>query len=104
MKLLYSMGRPEQTLGADIPLDRGSELMMRTIESREGLTARLLSNQAAESKEGQINADPLIQGLIDRLPKPDGPWPLEERAKWLRTAVSIFDLVYNRAHRPAWGH
>jgi hypothetical protein len=31
---------------------------------------------------------------VDRLPKPNGIWPLDERAKWLRTAASVFDLVY----------
>jgi hypothetical protein len=36
----------------------------------------------------------LIQGLVERLPKANGVWPLDDRAKWLRTAVSIFDLVY----------
>lgn len=68
--------------------------MMRRMESRESLTAKLLSKQAGDHEHETGNADPLIQGLIDRLPKPDGLWPLEERAKWLRTAASIFDLVY----------
>ena len=31
---------------------------------------------------------------MERLPKANGVWPLDDRAKWLRTAVSIFDLVY----------
>ena len=39
-------------------------------------------------------SDPLIRGLVARLPKADTVWPLEERAKWLRTAASIFALVY----------
>ena len=39
-------------------------------------------------------ADLLIQGLMDRLPKRNETWTLDERAKWLRTAASIFGLVY----------
>ena len=38
--------------------------------------------------------DPLIQGLVDRLPKPDSVWFLEDRVKWLRTAANIFVLIY----------
>jgi hypothetical protein len=28
------------------------------------------------------------------LPNPDGVWPLDDRAKWLRLAAGIFDLGY----------
>jgi hypothetical protein len=28
------------------------------------------------------------------LPQPDAIWSLDDRVKWLRTAVGIFDLVY----------
>jgi hypothetical protein len=38
--------------------------------------------------------DPLIQGLVDRLPKPDSVWSLDDRGKWLRAAAVIFTLVY----------
>jgi hypothetical protein len=38
--------------------------------------------------------DPLIQALVKKLPKPDSPWSLEDRAKWLRAAAIIFNLVY----------
>ena len=31
---------------------------------------------------------------MERLPKANNAWSLDDRAKWLRTAVSIFDLVY----------
>ena len=31
---------------------------------------------------------------MDLLPKPDGVWPLDDRAKWLRLAAGIFDLGY----------
>ena len=38
--------------------------------------------------------DPLIQGLVNRLPEPDSVWSLNDRIKWLRTAANIFGLIY----------
>jgi hypothetical protein len=38
--------------------------------------------------------DPLIQGLVDRLPKPDSVWSLNDRGKWLKAAAVIFTLIY----------
>ena len=48
---------------------------------------------AAEVEVSEL-IDPLIQALFDRLPKRNGEWTLDDRAKWLRTAASIFCLVY----------
>lgn len=39
--------------------------------------------------------DPLIQALVDKLPKPNTVWSLDDRARWLRAAVIIFNLVYS---------
>ena len=56
---------------------------------------KLLGSQAAEVEETDRGAtDLLIQGLVDRLPRPNVTWSIEERAKWLRTAASVFGLVY----------
>ena len=38
--------------------------------------------------------DPLLRGLVDRLPPADSDWSLENRVKWLQTAANIFDLIY----------
>ena len=38
--------------------------------------------------------DPLIQALVKKLPRPNTIWSLEDRAKWLRAAAIIFNLVY----------
>ncbi len=38
---------------------------------------------------------PFIQGLLDKLPKPETEWPVEARKKWLQTAANIFDLMYS---------
>ncbi len=63
-------------------------------QKRDSLTAKLLIAQKDDAAEAEASTDLLIQGLMERLPKPNGVWPLDDRAKWLKTAVSIFDLVY----------
>lgn len=70
--------------------------MLQTTEYHENTTKSLLDAPATNVGEGKWT-DPLVQGLVDRLPKPDSLWPLNERAKWLRTAAGIFDLIY-KAH------
>jgi hypothetical protein len=94
-------------LGPNLRRDPGrlerSRLDLHRVEADETLTPlNLLSSRSAERKERVEEmpepeegvSDPLIMGLVARLPKPDTVWPLEERAKWLRTAASIFALVY----------
>lgn len=83
-----------------------SRLDLHRVEADETLTPlNLLGSRSAECKEPEEEAavpepaeemasDPLIRGLVERLPKPDVVWPLEDRAKWLRTAAAIFALVY----------
>lgn len=68
--------------------------MPRT-ETGESLTSKLLVAQQSDLEQADSETrDLLIQGLIDRLPKPNGIWSLDDRARWLRTAASVFDLVY----------
>lgn len=38
--------------------------------------------------------DPLIQGLLNRLPEPGTVWAIEGRAAWLRAAATNFTLMY----------
>jgi len=61
----------------------------------EGLEPRMLLDEKSSvtDDEGGIS-DLLIRGLVNRLPSPDSTWSLDSRAKWLRTAASIFGLVY----------
>jgi hypothetical protein len=85
----------KQTPEENVPPNVRSELIMPRTEVGETASKGLLGAQAnnpAEDKWGI--SDPLIQGLVARLPKPDSLWPLDERAKWLRTAAGIFDLIY----------
>lgn len=37
---------------------------------------------------------PFVEGLLKELPDPETEWKLERRAKWLRTAANIFDMIY----------
>jgi len=45
--------------------------------------------------------DPLIQALVNKLPKPNSIWSTDERAQWLRAAAIIFNLVYKTAEAEA---
>jgi hypothetical protein len=77
------------------PLHDKSRLLMHGLQStespsRDPLTAR--ESDAADDACGAV--DLLIQGLVNRLPRPDSTWSLDDRAKWLRTAAGIFGLVY----------
>lgn len=44
--------------------------------------------------DGEGPDDPLIVGLVNRLPKPGNEWECDDRVAWLRLATSIFDVVY----------
>jgi hypothetical protein len=74
--------------------------MLPRVEPSETLTAKLLVTQKSDAEQSVAEepefgrSDLLIRGLVERLPKPNGIWSLNDRAKWLRTAASIFDLVY----------
>jgi hypothetical protein len=81
-------------------LNAKSRLMLPRVEPSETLTAKLLVTQKSDAQQNDAEepecgrSDLLIRGLVERLPKPNGTWSLDDRAKWLRTAASIFDLVY----------
>jgi len=55
-----------------------------------------LVDTAPERREPEASdmPDPLIQALVNKVPKPNSAWSLEDRAKWLRAAAIIFNLVY----------
>jgi hypothetical protein len=72
--------------------DEKSSLVTRIAELKEMPILTLVDT--AESTTAGEMADPLIQALVDKLPKPNTIWSLEDRAKWLRAAAIIFNLVY----------
>ena len=69
-------------------LERTDFMNLRRLQPREKLA------EASQASEYQHRVDNLIRGLVDMLPNPDGIWPLDDRAKWLRLAAGIFDLGY----------
>jgi hypothetical protein len=73
-----------------------TRLKLPPVETSDSPTPlNLLGSQVVEAEGADRGAtDLLIQGLVDRLPKPNATWSLDERAKWLRTAASVFGLVY----------
>ena len=75
-------------------LDKTDFMNLRRLQPRE----KLADAQASHASEYQHGVDNLIRGLVDMLPKPDGVWPLDDRAKWLRLAAGIFDLGYKVAN------
>jgi hypothetical protein len=72
-----------------------SSLVTRIPELEETPVLTLLDT--AERSDAREMPDPLIQALVGKLPKPDTVWSLEDRAKWLRAAAIIFNLVYKPA-------
>jgi hypothetical protein len=48
---------------------------------------------ADRSDAGEM-PDALIQALVDKLPKPNSIWSIDDRAKWLKAAAMAFNLVY----------
>src|SRR5262245_814707 len=87
---------------------RFKSIQTRLIEAREAVVladtfpreqesgANLPVLDLCSPQEGSTDKslDPLIQGLLSRLPQPDSIWSLNDRIKWLRTAANIFGLIY----------
>ena len=75
-------------------LNERSRLVTRDPQP-DGVPAVTLQD-AAKQSDGETNVmpDPLIQALVDKLPKPNTIWSIEDRAKWLRAAAILFNLVY----------
>jgi hypothetical protein len=77
---------------AEVGSNEKGSLVTRIAELQEEPVLTLV-NEAGEAESSKL-LDPLIQALVDKLPKPDTIWLLEDRAKWLRAAAIIFNLVY----------
>lgn len=73
-------------------LDERSRLVTRTAKPEETPTLTLVETP---QRSDIIMRDPLIQALVDKLPKPNTVWSLDDRARWLRAAAIIFNLVYS---------
>ena len=51
----------------------------------------------AERSDAAEMPDPLIQALMDKLPKPNTIWSIDDRGSWLKAAAMAFNLVYRTA-------
>jgi hypothetical protein len=74
--------------------DEKSSLVTRIGELDETPVLTLVDTVEPSEAEPSKLPDPLIQALVDKLPKPDSIWSIDDRAKWLRAATMIFNLVY----------
>jgi hypothetical protein len=73
-------------------LNGRSCLVTRTTEPDETPILTLLDT--AERRDATEMPDPLIQALMDKLPKPNTIWSIDDRGKWLKAAAMAFNLVY----------
>ena len=76
-------------------LNERSRLVTESANKPSSLAANLdetTRQRQAEPKYGET--DPLIQALVDRLPKSDSIWSIDDRAKWLKAAAMVFNLIY----------
>ena len=72
-----------------------SRLVTRSVEREE---TPLLTLVDTSERSCEI-PDPLIQALVDKLPKPNTIWPIDDRAKWLKAAAMAFNLIYSTSER-----
>ena len=76
-------------------LNDRSRLVTRSAEREETPVLTLV-----DTAEGACEMpDPLIQALVDKLPKPNTVWPIDDRAKWLKAAAMAFNLIYKTSER-----
>jgi hypothetical protein len=85
---------PHQIRGFEAPVAKTRLVTPRPEPTPSPTPLKPSDAQAVDTGTDQGGTDLLIQGLLDRLPTPNGVWSLDERAKWLRTAAAIFGLVY----------
>jgi hypothetical protein len=51
-------------------------------------------NRQKNGGSGGGGYHPLIEGLIKTLPEAETAWSTRDRVKWLKTAIGVFDLIY----------
>src|SRR5262245_57387376 len=75
-------------------LNERSCLVMRRSEPEEAPALTLVDSAERNDAASCEMPDPLLQALIDKLPKPNTIWPIDDRAKWLKAAAMAFNLIY----------
>jgi hypothetical protein len=76
------------------PLNNRSSLGTGTREQEETAILTLVDNAEGNDLESSGTLDPLIQALVDKLPKPNTIWTIDDRGSWLKAAAMAFNLVY----------
>jgi hypothetical protein len=76
--------------GAEVPASTGSG----TPDPGPQRESRARNDGGGSNSTGGQGQNPLLHGLIQRLPPTDTVWTLEQRRKWLVLAVNIFDTIY----------
>jgi hypothetical protein len=71
-------------------LDGRSCLVTRGAEREQDPVLTLVDT----SEQNCETPDPVIQALVDKLPKPNTIWSIDDRAKWLKAAAMAFNLIY----------
>ena len=84
-------------------LNERSCLITRTAGADDTPVLTLVDIADQSDAEPSEKADPLIQALVDKLPKANAVWPIEERAKWLKAAAMAFNLIYKAGERESSG-
>ncbi len=74
-------------------------LVTRNAEPAETPILTLVESADRSDASEMPDQDPLIQALIDKLPKPNSIWSIDDRAKWLKAAAMAFNLVYRTPQR-----
>jgi hypothetical protein len=84
-------------------LNERSSLVTRTAEADDTPVLTLVDIAERNDAETSEKPDPLIQALVDKLPKPKAVWPIDDRAKWLKAAAMAFNLIYKTGERESSG-
>jgi len=89
------------SLGRDRLISPGRMTQTQEPQSREEQhssnwekATRLCGTLSASWPDAAAQLHPLIRGLLETLPPPETEWPNEKRQHWLKTAESIFGLIY----------
>ena len=77
------------TFGANA-LNERSSLLVKS--SQRDASPGAGQQNLAEPNPGAV--DPLVQALVDRLPRSNSVWSIDDQAKWLKAAAMVFNLIY----------
>ena len=76
-------------------LNERSRLVTESANKPSSLPANPVETTRQRQAEPNCGeTDPLIQALVERLPKSDSIWSINDRAKWLKAAAMVFNLIY----------